>query len=129
MVRRFGNSYQHGSVTPPDTSVAGILKVSDGDADSHYDPESTTTGPCSSPSGVPPKFGNGRFATALKREKDGSLVTWLPAVTMNPKPEWPYGMLFQGYGSKEAGEIPAGVYRLEVYAHNELVGQGRFSVR
>jgi len=73
--------------------------------------------------------GSVSFAIALKREKDGSLVTWFPAVTMNPKPEWPYGMLFQGYGSKEAGEIPAGVYRLEVYAHNELVGQGRFSVR
>lgn len=72
--------------------------------------------------------GSASFSMALKRAEDDSLVTWLPVVSLHPKRKWPYGMLFQGYGAKKAGEISVGAYRVDIYVDNELVGSGGFEI-
>ena len=75
------------------------------------------------------KNGSSHFTMALRRATDNSLVTWFPGITLKLYPAAPYGMLLNGYGAKDPGQIEAGAYRLEIRTNNQLVGTGFFEVR
>lgn len=68
------------------------------------------------------------FAMDIRREKDRSLVTWLPAVTLEVKQSDSYAVVLQGYSAKDQGRIEAGNYVVGAFSNNEKVGEGSFAV-
>lgn len=72
--------------------------------------------------------GSANFTMALRRKRNNSLVTWIPGATLHLQVDESYGILLNGYGAVEAGQIDTGEYRLEIFSESIKVGEASFVV-